>query len=128
MAKKKTAYAYELELRKMIKARTGEECEPWLYPQVRATAQNMVLIDKIQDELIESDSLVTMVIGSQGQQKSEVNPLLPCYDKQQRTLIQQLESLGLNYRTTPKKVTENTKKGGEEHDKLKSLLEDVANV
>ena len=38
MSKDRTAHAYELELRKMIKSRTGADMEPWLLPQVRATA------------------------------------------------------------------------------------------
>ena len=51
MAKQRTAHAYELELRKMIEARTGAKMELWLMPQVRATAMNEVMLDKIQDEL-----------------------------------------------------------------------------
>ena len=51
MAKPKTAHAYELELRKMIEARTGAKMELWLLPQVRATAMNEVMLDQIQDEL-----------------------------------------------------------------------------
>ena len=66
MAKKKTAHAYELELRNMIKHRTGVEMEPWLLPQVRATAGNMVMLDKVQAELEDTDDLVTMVPGSTG--------------------------------------------------------------
>jgi hypothetical protein len=42
MAKQKTAHAYELELRKMIEARTGAKMELWLMPQVRATAMNEI--------------------------------------------------------------------------------------
>ena len=111
MAKTKTAHAYELELRKMIKSRTGADMELWLLPQVRATASNMVMLDKVQAELERADDLVTLVPGSQGQMKSEVSPLLPHYDKMQRTLLMQLEALGLNYSTTPSKVKEDTKKG-----------------
>ena len=111
MAKQKTAHAYELELRKMIKSRTGADMELWLLPQVRATASNMVMLDKVQAELERADDLVTLVPGSQGQMKSEVSPLLPHYDKMQRTLLMQLEALGLNYSTTPSKVKEDTKKG-----------------
>ena len=111
MAKPKTAHAYELELRKMIKSRTGADMEAWLLPQVRATASNMVMLDKVQAELERADDLVTLVPGSQGQMKSEVSPLLPHYDKMQRTLLMQLEALGLNYSTTPSKVKEDTKKG-----------------
>ena len=118
MAKKKTAHAYELELRKMIKHRTGADCEPWLKPQIRTTAMNMVMLDKIQDELTDMESLITLVPGSMGQMKNEVSPLLPHYDKTQRTLLMQFESLGLNYSTTPSKVKEDTKKGVDEEDPM----------
>ena len=118
MAKQRTAHAYELELRKMIKSRTGADMEMWLLPQVRATASNMVMIDKVQAELERANDLVTIIPGSQGQMKSEVSPLLPHYDKMQRTLLMQLEALGLNYSTTPSKVKEDTKKGVDETDPM----------
>ncbi len=125
MAKQRTAHSYELELKKMIKARTGVECEPWLLPQIRATARNEVILDKMQTEIESSDKLTVLTVGSTGQTKNEVNPLLVQYDKMQRTLMLQFEALGLNYKTTPKKVTENTKKGGEKQDKLAALLNDL---
>ena len=107
----------------MIKSRTGADMELWLLPQVRATASNMVMLDKVQRELEKADDLVTLVPGSQGQMKSEVSPLLPHYDKMQRTLLMQLEALGLNYSTTPSKVKEDTKKGVDtEKDGLSNLL------
>ena len=118
MANKKTAHAYELELRKMIKSRTGADMEPWLLPQVRATADNMVMLDKVQAELLDTSALVKTVPGSMGQYKDEVTPLLPYYDKMQRTLMLQFEALGLNYKTTPSKVTDNTKKGMDEEDPM----------
>ena len=102
----------------MIKSRTGADMEMWLIPQVRATASNMVMIDKVQDELERANDLVTIMPGSQGQMKSEVSPLLPHYDKMQRTLLMQLEALGLNYSTTPSKVKEDTKKGVDETDPM----------
>lgn len=110
MVKKKTAHGYELELQRMIKSRTGTDMEPWLLPQVRATAGNMVLLDKIQADLMESD-LVVLVPGSMGQTKNEVSPLLTYYDKVQRTLLMQFESIGLNYFTQPSKVKEDVHKG-----------------
>jgi len=126
MAKKKTAHAYELELRKMIKSRTGADMEPWLLPQVRATASNMVMLDKVQAELEDTDRLVTMVPGSMQQIKNEVSPLLPYYDKMQRTLMLQFEAIGLNYKTTPSKVKEDTKKGVDaEKDGLANMLSDA---
>ena len=126
MAKTKTAKQYEAELRRMIKARTGADCEAWLTPQIRATAMNMVMLDKIQNELTDMDSLITPVPGSMGQLKNEVSPLLPHYDKTQRTLLMQFEALGLNYSTTPSKVKEDTKKGVDaEKDGLANMLSDA---
>ena len=112
MAKQKTAHAYELELRKMIESRTGAKMEIWLTPQVRATAMNQVMLDKIQDELCNGTRrLADWGDGSTGQMKFEEHPLLKTYDKLQRTLLMQYEAIGLNYKTTPSKVKEDTKKG-----------------
>ena len=123
MAKQRTAHAYELELRKMIKSRTGADMEPWLLPQVRATASNMVMLDKVQAELEDTEKLVKLMPGSTAQIKNEVNPLLPYYDKMQRTLMLQFEAIGLNYKTTPSKVKEDTKRGVDtEKDGLSNLL------
>lgn len=109
----------------MIKSRTGADCEPWLMPQIRATANNEVMLAKIQAELENKTTLVTPTLGSTGQMRQEVNPLLVQYDKMQRTLTMQLEALGLNYNSTPKKLTEDTKKGGSKQDKLMALLDDL---
>lgn len=122
MAKKKTAKGYEKELRDMIETRTGAECEAWLTPQIRTTAMNEVMLDKVHDELLDT-SLMQLVPGSMGQMKNEVSPLLPHYDKLQRTLLMQFEALGLNYSTTPSKVKEDTKKGVDtEKDGLSNML------
>lgn len=116
-----TIKQYEAELKKLIKERTGRDFEPWLLPQIRSTAKNEYMLDKVTEELDGSD-LTTIGIGSTGQQKTEVNPLLPYFDKLNRTLIAQFEALGLNYNTTPKKVTENTKQGGTDTDLLSEAL------
>ena len=50
--------------------------------------------------------------------RNEPSPLLPHYDKTQRTLLMQLEALGLNYSTTPSKVKEDAKKGVDETDPM----------
>ena len=118
MAKKRTAASYEKELREMITSRTAADMEPWLLPQVRATAANMVVLDKVQEEINGMDSLIVTVVGSQGQMKNEVSPLLPYYDKMQRTLLLQFEALGLNYKTTPSKVKEDAKKGVDDADPM----------
>jgi len=102
----------------MIKSRTGADMEPWLLPQVRATAANMVMLDKVQAELLNTEDFVKPMPGSMSQIKNEVNPLLPYYDKMQRTLMLQFEAIGLNYKTTPSKVKEDTKKGVDEEDPM----------
>lgn len=109
MAKERTAHAYELEIKKMIEARNGQ-FDIWLKPQLRATAMNCVMLDKIQGELEKVASLLVWSTGSTNQTKKDAHPLLAHYDKLQRTLIQQYEALGLNFRTTPSKVVEPTKK------------------
>lgn len=127
MAKQKTAHAYELELRKMIESRTGAKMEMWLMPQVRATAMNQVMLDQIQEELTNGNrKLADWNDGSTGQMKFEAHPLLPHYDKLQRTLLMQFEAIGLNYSTTPSKVKEDTKKGVDaEKDGLANMLSDA---
>ena len=130
MAKQRTAHAYELELRKMIENRTGAKMEIWLTPQVRATAMNQVMLDQIQDELCNGKrKLADWGDGSTGQIKFEAHPLLPHYDKLQRTLLMQYEAIGLNYSTTPSKVKEDTKKGVDaEKDGLMSRISEVQGV
>ena len=106
MSKPKTAHAYELDIKKMIIARLGK-FDAWLMPQVRATAMNMVMLDKLQDTLSgkETDLMIT-IPGSMGQIKQDAHPLLAHYDKLQRTLIQQFQALSLNYNATPSKIKE----------------------
>lgn len=126
MAKQRTAHAYELELRKMIESRTGAKMEPWLMPQVRATAMNMEMLDKIQDGLCHGKKAIAdWFDGSTGQMKFEAHPLLPHYDKLQRTLLMQFEALGLNYSTTPSKVKEDTKKGVDETDPMANFYKNA---
>ena len=127
MAKQRTAHAYELELRKMIQSRTGKAMEPWLLPQVRATAMNQVMLDKIQEELINGTrKIADWGDGSTGQMKFEAHPLLPHYDNLQRTLLMQFEALGLNWNSTPSKIKEDTKKGVDaERDGLMSRISEV---
>ena len=126
MAKERTAHAYELELRKMIEARTGAAFEVWLMPQIRATAMNMVMLDKIQDGLCNSEKgMADWFEGSTGQMKFDSHPLLPHYDKLQRTLLMQFEALGLNYSTTPSKVKEDTRKGVDEKDPLAKMMKEA---
>ena len=121
MEKRQTVRGYEQELKKLIKARTGKDFEPWLLPQIRSTAKNAALLDKMAEELAE-EPLSTITTGSTGQVKREVNPLLPHFDKLNRTLLAHYEALGLNYNTPPSKVSESAKPGGEDEDILARTL------
>lgn len=117
MARKKTAHQYELEIKRMIEARNGQ-FDAWLQPQLEATAMNRVMLAKIQEELEQETRLMLTIPGSMGQTKLDAHPLLGHYDKLQRTLIQQYEALGLNFRTTPSKVVESTQKGVDDNDPM----------
>ena len=116
-----SARDYEVELKELIRARTGKDWEPWLLPQIRSTAKNEALMDKIEEELL-NNSLTSLVTGSTGQVKTEVNPLLPYFDRLNRTLMLQFEALGLNFNTTPAKVSESAKPAGEADDVLAMTL------
>lgn len=95
MAKKdKTINDYIEELKTMVEHRNDGCFDPWLMPMLRATAMNMVILDKIQTSL-EKDDICKLMTGSKGQQKTELHPLLDKYDKMQNTLIKQYNSLGL---------------------------------
>lgn len=115
--KKLDEYKKELECR--IKARVGE-VEDFLWPQIDATAKHQLLLDKFFEELVKGD-LMMLEVGSMGQSKMVVNPLVAQYEKMHRSVTADLEALGLNYRTTPSKVTESTKKGVDEEDPLVQL-------
>ena len=97
MSKTKTTSDYIDELKEMvIQANDGRPFSPWLLPQLRATAMNMVILDKLQTAIEKEDSLTTSMTGSMGQQKIDVNPLLDKYYKAQDLLINQFSVLGLN--------------------------------
>ena len=93
----KTTSDYIDELKDMIvQANEGKPFSPWLMPQLRATAMNMVILDKLQTAIEKETSLTQSMTGSMGQQKIEVNPLLDKYYKAQDVLINQFTALGLN--------------------------------
>ena len=93
MAKSKTNN-YIDELRELIEKRNDGGFDPWLMPMLRATAMNMVILDRLQDKL-ETEEVTSSMTGSMGQRKIDVHPLLDKYDKMQNTLIKQFEKLGL---------------------------------
>ena len=94
MAKQKTTQDYIEELKDGIRQKNDKACDPWLMPMLRATAMNMVILDKMQSQL-ETENITNSMTGSMGQQKIDVHPLLDKYDKMQNTLVRQFEALGL---------------------------------
>lgn len=111
---------YKRILKKMIEKRNGEY-EEWLEPQLHAAAMCWQMLEKVQEELM-SGKLVEAKIGVKDQWYNEVNPLMPTYKELQRTLVLHYEALGLNYKTTPSKIKEDTKRGASENDTLNQTL------
>ena len=118
---------YERILKKKIEARTKTPFEEWLEPQLHAAALCQQMLEKVHEEIM-NGRLTTVQQGSKEQYYTEVNPLMPTYKELQRTMIQHYEALGLNYKSKPSNIKEHVASGGEEHDKLKNLLDDIQNV
>lgn len=118
MAKSKTTQDYIEELKSSIEKKTDTAFDPWLMPMLRATAMNMVILDKMQDKL-EKENITNSMTGSMGQQKIEVNPLLEKYYKAQSVLIDQFDALGLNQKS--KKNGPSTKSDDPIGDYLESI-------
>lgn len=95
MSKKKTSDYIEDLKQMVVEANDGKAFPGWLLPQLRSTAMNMVILDKLQEAIEKEDSLTQSMTGSMGQQKIEVNPLLGQYYKAQQVLMDQFAKLGL---------------------------------
>lgn len=115
---------YERLLKSKVTARTGKEFEVFLEPQLHAAALCLQMLEKVHEELM-TGKLVTQRQGSKEQWYDEVNPLMPTYKELQRTITLHYEALGLNYKSRPKNITDNTKKGGTEQDRLLNTLESI---
>lgn len=108
---KRTSYkSYYNTLVKMIEKRTGAEFDIFLTPNVETAAKCWQMLDKMHEELIAGD-MTSLEVGSMGQQKTIIHPLIPAYNQLHRTMLEHFEALGLNFRSTPSKMTENTKRG-----------------
>ena len=105
MAKQPTKQTYIRQLKKWVEQRTGT-FDDWLTPQLEQAAHTHIMLDKISTELENSETLVVATTGSTNQPKDVLNPLIKQYNDLQRTYMMQLKALGLNYETTPSKVTE----------------------
>lgn len=109
------------DLKAQVEERTGLPFPEFLLPIVRLTSSNLQMIDHIHEKILEDD-LISIETGSMGQSKVVVTPLLPYYDKLQRTATVQLEKIGLTYSATPSKITESTKNGGMGDDPMEQFL------
>ena len=118
---------YTERIEALIKERTGEDCKAWLSIQIDAAAKNMAVLDKLFEELMGAPFLLETV-GSKEQTKLEASPLLNYYDRVQRTLVIQFESLGLNYRIAPKNVKEDARRISEGDPLAKMLMDAKANL
>lgn len=132
MAKKKKEPANKIanyieELKNSVQQRTGKPFEIWLLPQVRATASNMVILETIQDAIIniKQEDLTSSMVGSTGQQKIVVNPLIDKYNALNKILLQQFAALGLNFNTAKGKVSSNEGKNNNDSDPLLQFFEDA---
>lgn len=124
MAKRKLGY-YEKRLREMVKERRQiEDVEPWLDAQIEGAAMNWQMMVSLHDEISKGE-LISYENGSMGQTKAIVNPLLAMYRDLQRNHTMNLEALGLNFKTLPKKMTEPTSKGADKNDPLMQFLDGV---
>lgn len=91
----KTAEQYQEEIRQMIIECKGE-CKAWYMLRIRSLAMNLVILDKVQNEILSAKGLIMQKHGSTGQIKDAVNPLLPYYNQLQNTVLKQFSGLGLN--------------------------------
>ncbi len=97
MAKKKGTNGYVAEINKMLRQEFGE-VPAKLSMLIKKTAQDMRILDRIIEELDNTDNLTDYADGSMGQTKLIVSPLLPYYDKMSARVTDDLYNLGLTAR------------------------------
>lgn len=101
MAKIKSTKTYAEELWKDIEEQRGERPR-MLRHLVYKTAKDQRHLDAIDAEL-EGSEFTSIAIGSTGQQKTELNPLLAQRDKVSRTITDDLKELQLTANSVYKK-------------------------
>lgn len=115
MAKPKSVRTYTEELWKDIEEQRGERPR-MLRHLVEKTAKDQRHLDIIDQELDDAD-LTSIAIGSTGQQKTEINPLLAHRDKVSRTITDDLKELQLTAGSIyKKKEQKQLNDGKDEHD------------
>ena len=86
---------------------------------IQKTATDMCMLDKVAEELSGLDELTSMEVGSTGQQKTVVNPLIPYYDKLSARVTDDLYNLGL---TARKQAAKTDDPGKKKEDPLSELI------
>lgn len=114
MAKIKSFKTYVEALWMDIEEQRGERPR-MLRHLVEKTAKDQRHLDLIDRELEDAD-LTSIAIGSTGQQKTEINPLLAHRDKVSRTITDDLEALQLTARAMYKKKEAKVDPGDHEND------------
>jgi hypothetical protein len=125
MAKKKQkgTNGYVMELNKLVKAEYNGEIPAKLTILIRKTAMDMQMMDRISDELMSLDSLTSTKFGSMAQEKTEVSPLIPYYDKLSSRVTDDLYNLGLTARKQAIKTEDPGKV--EDDDPMKKFYQDA---
>lgn len=100
---------YTDKLKTLVHDRKGH-VDGFLDAQIMVTAHCWMILDKIGHEL-EKVPMTLIETGSNGQQKTILNPLLAQYDRTSRTLKAHLGALGINFDATPSKVSETDQDG-----------------
>lgn len=102
---------YVAELNKAVCKALGVESSkdiPFHYSiLIRKTAQDMRILERITNEIDDANELVAVEVGSMGQTKSTVNPLVPYYDKMSARVTDDLYNLGLTARKQAAKTEDN---------------------
>ena len=122
MAKKKGTNGYVAELNRLVKEEYGE-IPARLTILIKKSAKDMLIMDSIADQLTEMDDYTSVEIGSMGQQKVIVTPLLPYYDKASARVTDDLYNLGLTSRKSAIKTDEPGKVDDE--DPMKKFYQDA---
>ena len=84
-------------IRKQLGLAPREDIPANLKVLVTKTAMDMLVLDQITEEMGEG-KLTTIEVGSMGQQKTVVNPLVPYFEKYSARVTDDLYNLGLTAR------------------------------
>ena len=90
---------------------------------IQKTATDMCMLDKVAEELSKETDLTSLEVGSMGQQKTVVNPLIPYYDKLSARVTDDLYNLGLTARKQAIKSEDPAKK--EDQDAMQQYLDNL---